>query len=322
MSDSETNINVSIIIVNWNTSQITCDCLRSVYEQAFDIDFEVILVDNASSDDSVEVIKKEFPQVVLIANSENRGFAAANNQGMAIARGKYVLLLNSDTVVLDHAIEKTIAFADQHPEAGVIGCRALNQDMSLQPSCFMYPSLLNMFISASYLNKLFPQSQFFGRERMTYWSHDSLREVETVMGAFMLVRREAIGQVGEMDESFFMYAEEADWCYRFNKAGWKVLFTPDSEIIHLGGQSSGKVRTKMILQLRAGLLQFIRKHHSKFYYIVACFMVSLWFGLRVMPWAIVGVIPSKNKKAWQMARAYICGTVKAIRGYKALTSKR
>ena len=315
------NINLSIVIVNWNTCKITCDCLRSVYEQTKSISFEVIVIDNASSDDSVAVIKKEFPQVLLIANSENLGFAAANNQGMEIAKGKYVLLLNSDTVVLDHAIEKTIAFADQNPQAGVIGCRILNPDMSLQRSCFMFPSLLNMFIGALYLNKFFPKSKFFGRERMTYWAHDTMREVETVMGAFMLVRKEAIDQVGIMDDSFFMYAEEADWCYRFKKTGWQVLFTPDTKIVHLGGQSSNRVYTKMILQLRAGILQFIRKHHSKAYYFASCFMVSLWFGLRVIPWTIVGLIPSKKQKARQMAKAYVAGAIRATRGYKALTAK-
>jgi len=163
---------VSIVIVNWNTREILRDCLRSVYENAGPVDLHVIVVDNASTDGSVEMVKSEFEKVQLIANSENRGFAAANNQGMAVATGRYVLLLNSDTVVLDGAIAKTVAFADVHPEAAVVGCRVLNPDRSLQRTCFMYPSVLNLLLAATYLNKLFPRSRFFGRERMTWWDRD------------------------------------------------------------------------------------------------------------------------------------------------------
>ena len=134
---------VTIIIVNWNTRVILRDCLRSVYQNAGSVDFEVIVVDNASSDGSVEMVRAEFDKVQLIANSDNRGFAAANNQGMAVATGRYVLLLNSDTIVLDGAIAKSVAFADAHPDAAVVGCRVLNPDRSLQPTCFMYPSVLN-----------------------------------------------------------------------------------------------------------------------------------------------------------------------------------
>ena len=217
-------IDVSTIIVNWNTCNITCDCLKSVFEQTKELSFEVIVVDNASSDGSVEMIRHDFPQVNLIENSENKGFAAANNQGMAIANGCYVLLLNSDTIILDNAISKTISFADAHPEAAVTGCRVLNPDRSLQPTCFMFPSILNMLFESSYLYKLFPRSKFFGRERMTWWDRSDVREVDVVTGCFMLVRREAIEQVGIMDERFFVYGEETDWCYRFKRASWKPHF--------------------------------------------------------------------------------------------------
>ncbi len=217
---------ISIIIVNWNTRDVLCDCLRTLYQQAGGIDFEVIVVDNASTDSSAEMVKVRFPNVILIENHENRGFAAANNQGMAIARGRYVLLLNSDTVVPDDTMPKMVAFAYNHPEAAVVGCRVLNPDGTLQPTCFMFPSLLNMVLSSTYLYKLFPGSKFFGRERMTWWDRNDAREVDVVTGCFMLVRREAIEQIGLLDEYFFMYGEETDWCYRFKQAGWKVIFTP------------------------------------------------------------------------------------------------
>ena len=235
-------MDVSIIIVNWNTRQITSDCLDSIYSQDSSLEYEVIVIDNASSDNSVFSIKQNFSEIILIENEVNLGFAAANNQGMRIAKGRYVLLLNSDTVVLDHAIEKTVAFANQHPEAGVVGCRVLNQDMSLQPSCFMYPSVLNMFLASTYLYKIFPGSKFFGREMMSWWEMLDVREVDVVRGCFMLVSRKAIHEVGVLDESYFMYCEETDWCYRMNDFGWKSLFTPDAEIIHLGGASSKQIR--------------------------------------------------------------------------------
>ena len=208
-------IEVSIIIVNWNTVDLLRQCLRSVYLETNTISFEVIVIDNASADESVEMVRNEFCEAKLIANTKNLGFAAANNQGIAISEGRYVLLLNSDTVVLDQAIQKAIAFADDHPDTAVVGCRILNPDRTLQNSCFMFPSILNWFLFSTYLYRLFPRDRFFGREQMTWWLRDDSREVEVVTGCFMLVRREAIDDVGMMDDGFFMYAEETDWCYRF-----------------------------------------------------------------------------------------------------------
>ncbi len=274
-------MDVSIIIVSWNTKHITCDCLKSVYEQTSNIDFEVIVIDNNSSDGSVDLIKAKFPEVILLANKENRGFASANNQGMAVARGRYVLLLNSDTIILDNAITKTVAFADAQQQAGVVGCRVLNRDKTLQPSCFMFPSVLNMTLWVTYLFKLFPRSRFFGRERMTWWSRDDVREVDVLTGCFMLVRCKAIEEVGPMDEQFFMYFEETDWCYRFKKAGWKIMFTPCGQIIHLGGASSKQTRAPMVKQWRKSMLLFYKKHKSMLEYLSAYSLIMLFFLTRV-----------------------------------------
>jgi len=263
MKNEKLNVDVSIIIVNWNTREIACDCLKSVYEQTQHMSFEVIVVDNGSSDGSVEMVKNEYPRVILIENLENVGFAAANNQGMALAKGRYILLLNSDTVILDNAISKAISFSDTHPEAAVVGCRVLNPDRTLQLSCSMFPSLLNWVLFITYLYKLFHKNKFFGRERMSWWARNDIQEVEVVTGCFMLVRREAIEQVGMMDERFFMYAEEIDWCYRFRMAGWKNLFTPDAEIIHLGGVSAIKYGDERALIKDASLVKLMFKHWPK-----------------------------------------------------------
>jgi len=274
-------MDVSVIIVNWNTCDILRDCLQSVYLGTRAVQFEVIVVDNASSDNSAVMIRTEFPQVILLENRKNWGFAAANNQGMAIAQGRYVLLLNSDTVVLDGAIDKVVAFADSTPKAGITGCRMLNEDKTLQLSSFMFPSVLNMTLWITYLFKLFPRSRFFGRERMTWWSRDDVRDVDVVTGSFMLVRQEAIKQVGLMDERFFMYFEETDWCYRFKQEGWKVMFTPNAEIIHLGGASSKQIRAAMVKQWRKSMLLFFKKHKSMLEYLSAWFLIMLFLLTRV-----------------------------------------
>ena len=287
------------------------------------MDFEVIVIDNASTDGSAGMINKEFPQVVLIGNSQNRGFAAANNQGMAIAKGRYVLLLNSDTIVLDQAIDKVVDFANSHLKTGIVGCRVLNPDMTLQPTCFMFPSLVNLLLSSTYLYKIFPHSKFFGRERMWWWQRDDQREVDVVTGCFMLIRKESIEQVGLMDEQFFMYGEETDWCYRFKQAGWKIMFTPDAEIIHLGGASSKRMRPEMLMQLRASILLFLRKHRSMAYYSAACLLVSIFFLLRVPYWTFHSLASHTTRHAdWQTATAYLVAGFRAILGYRALRFRR
>jgi len=312
-------VEVSIIIVNWNTQDILRNCLQSIYEQAGGVHFEVIVIDNASTDGSAEMVMTKFPQVVLIENSGNRGFATANNQGLAIAGGRYVLLLNSDTVVLDSAISKIVSFADAHPEAAVVGCRVLNPNKTLQPTCFMFPSILNMLLSSTYLYKLFPKSRFFGRERMTWWDRNDIREVDVVTGCFMLVRQKAIEQVGIMDERFFIYGEETDWCCRFKKAGWAVMFTPSAEIIHFGGASTARMGNNMTLQLRGGILQFIVKHHSRSVYMLACILTGAFFAVRIPFWLIRTVISPKNRlSSWGIVKMYYRGSIRSLCGSRGL----
>lgn len=313
ISELSAVLDVSIIIVSWNTCDILLKCLRSIYEKQNNMNFEVIVVDNASADGSAEKVSDNFSQVILIKNQENRGFAAANNQGIGIAKGRYILLLNSDTIVLNNAIAKTLSFAEAHPEVALVGCRILNPDMSLQPSCFMFPSVLNMLLSSSYMYKLFPKSKFFGREHMTLWNRDEEREVDVATGCFMLVRREAIEQVGVMDEQFFMYGEETDWCYRFKQAGWKVMFTPEGEIIHLGGRSTIQKRSEMLVQLRLSILKFIKKHQNWLKSKIACFLTILFFATRIPIWLVIALFdPRRKKTSIERAHAYLAGIGKVL----------
>ncbi len=317
-------MDISIIIVNWNTKEILRDCLDSIYTCAADnVEFEVIVVDNASEDDSGTMVKEKYPEVTLIQNVTNRGFAAANNQGIAVSRGRYVLLLNSDTIVLKNAFTSAIAFADRNPEAAAVGCRVLNPDRSLQPTCFMFPSILNMILSTTYLYKLFPRSRFFGRERMTWWDRSDVREVDVVTGCFLLVRREAMEQVGLLDEQFFIYGEETDWCCRFKKAGYKVLFMPFAEIIHFGGQSTRQVATRMILLNKGSKLLFLKKHKGYFIYAMACLLIAFFFFLRVPYWLIRASASSNNRSGHlRRARTYVMGGFYAMAGGSGLYGTR
>ncbi len=308
MTGIERPVDVSIVIVNWNTRDILRDCLGTIYEQTRRVDFEVIVVDNGSQDGSAQMVRSDYPQAMLLANETNAGYAAANNQGIRAARGRYVLVLNSDTLILDGAIDRVVEFADAHPRAGVLGCRVRSPDGTLQPTCFMFPSVFNSFLSAFYLNKLFPRSRLFGREAMSWWDRSDVRDVQVVTGCFMLIRRGALDEVGLMDERFFMYAEETDWCYRFGKAGWHVMFTPVAEIVHLGGQSTAQCSEEMLVQLRLSILRFVRKNQGRAAGAVVCLNTILFLALRIPIWVAIRVlVPGRRKQASTRIRAYVQG---------------
>jgi len=315
-------MDVSIIIVAWNVKDLLRDCLKSVFEQTHGIEFEVIYVDNASQDGSVEMAAKEFPSVKIIKNSENKGFIKANNQAIEVAKGRYVLLLNSDTVVLDNAIAKTVKFADAHPEAAVVGCRVLNRDRTLQRNCFMYPSFVNTFLAATYLYKIFPKSRFFGRELMTWWAFDEPRNVEVVCGCYSMVRKKAIEEVGMMDPTYFVYGDDPDWCYRFSRAGWKVMFTPSTEIIHYGGQNTRQMARKFRWQLLGSKLIFMKLHRSPWTFPLACLSTALFFFLRMPYWFVSGVLGKNRKEAFETAGTCFYGGLFCLFDWKRLLMNR
>ncbi len=253
---------LSIIIVSYNTREILRDCLKSVFEFSAGMKVEVIVVDNASSDGSVEMVVQDFPEVILLANKDNRGFAAANNQGFEIAQGEFWLLLNSDTLLRDNVLQASLCYMRQNADAGMLGCRVLNQDLSLQQTCFMWPSLFNLAIQATGLGRVFPESRFFRRERLQGWLRDSEREVDSITGCFLLVRASATRRIGLLDEDFFFYGEETDWCRRFKDGGYRVMFVPLGEIIHLGGASGDKTHYSRKLLLAQAQVRLQRKHHG------------------------------------------------------------
>ncbi len=282
-------MDISIIIVSWNTKELTCECISSIYQQTSKVSYEIIVVDNGSADGSAKAIKGRFPDVRIIANKTNRGYAAACNQGIRESQGRYVLLLNSDIVILDGAIEKTVIYADCKPDAGLIACQVRNDDGSVLKTSFCFPSIPNLIFWTFGLSKIFKNNRLFGRERMKWWARDTERQVDVITGMFMLARRHAIDEVGLMDEDYFFYGEEVDWCYRFHKAGWKVMFWPGAGIVHVGGgrQSSRKVPVRAFVQEQKSTLIFFRKRRGQISYFAARTMFVILYTLRYCFWTLL-----------------------------------
>jgi GT2 family glycosyltransferase len=255
-------MDLSIIIVSWNAKGHLINCLNSL-SKLNRSDWEIIVVDNNSEDGSHEEVETKFPHVKLIKNKENLGFAKANNIGIRASSGRYICLINSDVIVLDGCIEKLIEFMDKNPSVGMSGPRILNPDHTLQHNCFHFPSIRNNLSQALGLNKLFPKSPFFSEQIMKYWPHDCERRVDALNGCFLMVRRKAIDEVGLLDEDFFFYGEDIDWCRQFRDSGWEVVFYPEAATIHFGGASSSNAPVKFYLEMQKADLQYWRKHHGR-----------------------------------------------------------
>lgn len=250
-------IDLTISIVSWNSKDQLRECLQSIKRNVDGITFEVIVVDNDSNDGSSDLMKSDFPEFRLIENDSNAGFARANNQSLKIAKGRYFMLLNTDTIVLPGAIKKMVDFMDNNPQAGALGPRLIWPDGSLQGHCRVFPNLFNSFLSLFSLDGLFPSKSW----RMTWWDHNDLREVDQPMGACLLVRKKAIDQAGELDERFFVYYEDVDWCMRIKKAGWSIFFLPDAKIIHYAGSWPLSLTSRIINE--ESRIKYFRKYFGE-----------------------------------------------------------
>lgn len=276
-------MDLSILIVNYNTRELTLDALRSVYRSQTNYTFEVILIDNHSTDSSVEAIKEEFPQVKIIENQENVGFAKANNQGIRRAAGRYILLLNSDTIIQPDTLEIMLRFMDQHPNIGASGCKVVLPDGSLDKACRRgFPTPSASFYYAFGLAKLFPHVPKFNQYQLSYLDPDDDYPVDCLVGAFMLVRREVIDHVGMLDEDFFMYGEDVDWCYRIKKAGWEIYYYPKTSIIHYKGAGKKRKSRKVVYEFHRAMILFHRKHYQKSYSWLVNGLVYAGVGLKFL----------------------------------------
>lgn len=279
------HIDLSIIIVNWNTCDMLRDCLASVYAGLDTLQTEVFVVDNGSSDASLAMLAAEFPRVMTIANPDNRGFAAANNQALVRAKGRHVMLLNTDTLVHDSVLPDAVAFLDANPRVGVMGPRILNRDGSVQASATSYPSLGRLLGQTLGLNHI-PALDGY---RMLGWDRRGFRAVEVISGCAMLVRREAMEQVGLLDAGFFFYGEETDWCRRFATAGWQVVFAPVGEITHFGGGSVRSLNHRRDVMLTEGTVRLHRKHGGLVSGIACYALLAIFNASRAVLWAAVSL---------------------------------
>jgi hypothetical protein len=260
-----------------------------------------MLVDNASTDGSPGCIQRRFPEVKVILNAQNAGFARANNQGIRGTNGPYVLLLNPDTEVKPEALDRLISYLDEHPDAGVAGPYLLNPDGSLQSSCYPFPTLAREIWRLLHLDWML----HLGTYDQDHWDTNQPREVDSLQGACMLIRRDVLDRVGLLDEDFFIYTEEIDLCYRIQQAGWKLYWLPQAQVIHYGGQSTRQVASRMFIQLYHSKIQYFRKHYGRFqawiYKLILLFAGSL--RIILAPLALFENQPQR-KKHLDLARSY------------------
>jgi GT2 family glycosyltransferase len=248
----------SITIANWNTKKDLQDCLQSLEAVRDEVPFEVIVVDNASKDGSAEMVASLFPWVRLIRMQKNVYFTGAHNHALTIRNAPHAFLLNSDTIVHPGALKTLFEYCITNPDVGVIGPKLLNPDGSLQFSCRRFPNPIATLFRNTVLGKMFPNNRFTREYLMTDWSHDVSREVDWVSGAAMFVTHSAMAKVGFLDPNYGMFCEDVDWCFRVNKAGFKVVYVPQAEITHAIGRSTNQAAKKMLLRFHASMLRFYR----------------------------------------------------------------
>lgn len=254
------NIDVSIVIVSWNVAKQLKKCLPSLKMYTKKVRYEVIVVDNNSSDDTAHLVKEKFRWVRFIKAGSNLGFAKANNLGIKGSKGKVILILNPDTIFFENTIHKLFNYLKSNPKVGAVGPKLVNTDGGLQPSVRIFPTIWTELIGKTKLDILLPRNRIFGSYRMTWWNFDSIREVDQIMGACMMIPRNVFDEVGVFDEQFKMYFEEVDLCFRIKKAGWKVIYYPDSTLTHIGRQSSLQAVQKMRKLRMQSLYKYFKKN--------------------------------------------------------------
>ncbi|MCI0476914.1 MAG: glycosyltransferase family 2 protein [Anaerolineales bacterium] len=273
------NLDLSICIVTYKTRALLDECLASIYQNTNNIQFEIIVVDNNSQDGTLEMVRGKYPQVRLISNPHNANFARGTNQALQVSGGRYALWLNNDTVVLPGALDDLIRFMDSHPDCGICTPKVLNRDLTLQKQCRRsFATPWDLFCYFSGLATFFPTSSFFARYLMTYKDENEIHEADAVSGCCLLARREVINQIGLIDERFIVYQDDADYCFRAKRAGWKIFYYPQAQIIHLGGMGGTREHPyKHIFYWHRSYFIYYRKNLASRY-----FFLFNWFYYLVM----------------------------------------
>lgn len=255
-------MDLSIVIVAWNAKRYLELCLESLAEAPPRRSTEILVVDNASSDGTAEMVETRFPHVTLIRSAENLGFSRGNNVAIRQCQGRYIALVNPDVIVLPGCLDALADFLDRNPSVGNVGPRVLNPDRTLQSSCRRFPTLWNNFCSASGLATAFPSSRLFAGEHMLYFGYDQTARVNVLVGCFSMIRRETFDEVGLLDDDLFMYGDDVDWCRRAWNAGWEVVFHPGAQAIHDRGKTTAPFPVRFALAQQRSVLYYWRKHHG------------------------------------------------------------
>jgi GT2 family glycosyltransferase len=301
----KTDKTLSVLIVNYRADEYLKKCIPSLREQRMTRRMEIILIQNGSWENRDPDIKG----VSVIRNSRNEGFARANNLGLAKAAGDYILMLNPDTIVPPGTLEKCVRMMEQDRDIGVLGCRLLNEDRSLQSSCRNFPAFGNILIENLGLHHFLGGFGFFRNRYLMIWPHDSVRVVDSVKGAFMMTRREVVESVGLLDDHFFMYCEEVDFCLRAKEKGWKTAFTPDASIIHFGGKSTEIHSLKNLVELHKSYRYYCRKHFNSLESAICIFLYFLGVSSRALfhiegSWSNDGIKRERFRLFYETAKSY------------------
>ena len=287
-------IDVSIIIVNYNSTALLKNCIDSIEKFTNSINYEIIVVDNNSMPGDVDELLKFHDRITLIKNDVNKGFGAANNQGVKIAKGKYVLLLNNDTILFENSIKKVFDFAETLEGNEIIGCKLLNEDKSVQKSVFDFPNLSNVFTSNFFLYMFFPKSKYFNKYHLMNKGIDNITEVDVVTGAFIFMSRKSYEVLGGFDERFFFYMDDTDLCYRHKKNIGMVIYFPETSIIHLKGKSAKGESWFKNKHQSISTIKFFQKHFFGLKFFLT--IISHYVGLLLrIPLFILGGMFTLNK---------------------------
>jgi hypothetical protein len=286
-------IDLSIVIVGWNAKNYLELCLDSLVKAPPRRRMEVLVVDNASTDGSAEMIEAKYPWAKLIKSTENLGFAKGNNVAIRQATGRYIALVNPDVIVFPGCLDALADFLDQNPKVGNVGPRVLNPDMSMQSTCRRFPSLWNNFCSATRLESTFKGRPFFAGEHMFYFPHDRTLAVDVLVGCFSMIRREAFDRVGLLDEGLFMYGDDVDWCRRARNDGWEVVFHPGGQAIHDRGKITAPYPVRFAVAQQRSVLYYWKKHHS-FFGVLG--IRSIMFFHHVLRYAFAALLSLTNSK--------------------------
>lgn len=303
MTTAELALDLSIITVSWNVLDLLRDCIRSVNAGKDDLNLEMIVVDSGSRDGSPEMVRNEFPWVKLITQDDNIGFPRGNNIGIRKARGRHILLLNPDTVVLDDALLKMVHYLDEHLDVGGLGAQLLNPDLTIQSSRRRFPTLMTAFFESTWLEEKAPK-RILQHYYVTDLPDDQAIDVDWVTGACLMVPRRVIDHVGMMDEAYYMYSEELDWCRRIKGAGWRIIYFPEAQIIHHIGKSSEQAETDRHINFQKAKLRYFRKFYGRLpAALIRSFLILSYLWQMILE-GVKGILGHKRSLRWQRVRSY------------------